>query len=92
MADTKKLSKVRDLLVVLTAVLMVLVVVFQWLEIQKFELQDVIGTRLKSLFVSAESAAPVEAAPAAESGGSAPKSSLKNAVDAKHAAEADAGL
>ncbi|MPN02795.1 hypothetical protein SDC9_150012 [bioreactor metagenome] len=99
MANANTLTKVRDILIALTMVLMILVVVFQTLEIQKFELMDIIKTRITAIFGSGQSAtaepaaapaAAPEGAPAADNAHGT--SGIKNAVDAKRTAEADAGL
>ena len=59
---TDKINTLRNILVIATTVLMILVVVFQWLEIDKFGIQDHMTKTLKGLFVS--EAPPAEAAPA----------------------------
>lgn len=108
MANAKVLTKMRDIMIALTAALMILVVVFQVLEVQKFELMTVIKTRIGAIFgsgsapaapaVPAGTAAPaVPAAPAgaaneAAKDGAAGPAGVKNAVNAKRTAEADAGL
>ena len=60
--NPKVLHTVRNVLVILSFLLMIAVVVFQWCEIQKFEIQDHMGETLKSLFVSAEAPAPAPVA------------------------------
>lgn len=97
MANAKMMRKIRDILIMVTAGLMILVVVFQCLEIQKFELMDVIKTRIGALFSSSSQdapAAPGNAASAAAqtSDGSHGTSGIRSAVDAKKSAEEEAGL
>jgi len=58
------LHTVRNILVILSFLMMVAVVVFQWCEIQKFEIQDHMGKTLKALFVSDEVPQPAAPAPA----------------------------
>ena len=57
------LHTVRNWLVIVSFVLMILVVVFQYLEIDKYQIQTHMCDTIKSWFVAEEPAAP--AAPAA---------------------------
>ena len=65
------LSLVRDILVIVSAVLMILIVIFQYQEIQKFQLMDTIKEWAGSLFKSSAPAVPA-GAPAAPAEGAAP--------------------
>lgn len=70
MAKSNTIHTVRDTLVILSFLLMIAIVVFQWMEIDKFQIQSHIGESLKSIFVSDAPAAP--AAPAAPTAPPAP--------------------
>jgi len=70
MAD--KSQTIRNVLVILTAVLMITVTVLQWMEIEQYNIKDHIVTTIKELFVPAEQPAAPAAAPAAAPEAAAP--------------------
>lgn len=57
------LHTLRSWLVIVSFVLMIAVVIFQWFEIDKYQIQDHMVKTIKSLFVSDEPAAPAAPAP-----------------------------
>lgn len=60
--------KLRNILVIISTVLMVALVVFQWIEIKEYNIQDHMWERIAGLFKSdapAAPAAPTATAPAA---------------------------
>lgn len=63
MAKSDKLHTLRNVLVILTVLLMIAVVVFQWLEIDKFEIQDHMASTIKGLFSSADTSQVAPPAP-----------------------------
>ena len=63
MAKSDKLHTLRNVLVILTVLLMIAVVVFQWLEIDKFEIQDHMANTIKGLFNSADTSQVAPPAP-----------------------------
>lgn len=81
------LSLVRDILVIVSAVLMILIVIFQYQEIQKFQLMDTIKEWAGSLFKSSAPAAPA-GAPAAPAEGAAPAAPAEGAAPAAPGAPA----
>ena len=58
MAKDQTLHTVRNWLVIVSFVLMILVLVFQYMEIDKYQLQSHMGKTIKSWFVAEEPAAP----------------------------------
>ena len=63
MAD--KSQNIRNILVILTAVLMLTVTILQWMEIEHYRIKDHIFSTIKGWFVSSEVAPAAAPAPAA---------------------------